>query len=344
MRLPAARLPLACAALASTALVALASACGGDDLDFKPPDAPPTGTIAFTWQVQDERGATRTCLAAGVNTIELVLAGKPTDVDCARGGARLDGLLPDTYPLVANARGGAGIVRDTVSTAVKVTASTTTAVPLTFVVDGSTNGRGTIVARWSIEGRAAVQRCEAVGAANVRIRTAPGSVRELDLVRPCVDGLFAMDGLETGVYQLDLRLERADGSRLASILDVSRTVRDGARIETDVLDFVITARNPPRLRAEWTITGTPAVQGCRAINGRRVTFGLVPSGGAVDTSTTVSCAKGFAILSDGLAAGFVDLRLRLEHGAASVTTTTARSRRIPTTGTATIPFTLVPMD
>jgi hypothetical protein len=332
----------ALALLAGT--VASLAACSGDDLQFKPPDATPTGTIALSWAIQDERGGTRTCLAAGVNTVEALVAGRPTDVDCARGALRLDGLLPDTYPVVANARGGAGTVRDTIATSVAVVAGSTTAVPLTFVVDNNTNGRGTIVARWSIEGRAAVQRCEAVGAANVRIRTAPGSVRDLDLVRPCVDGLFAMDGLETGIYQLELRLEAADGSRIASILDTSRTLRDGARLETDVLDFVVAARNPPRLRAEWTITGTPAATACPAINGRRVTFGLVPSAGAVDTSTTVDCRRGFAILSEGLAAGFVDLRLRLEHGAASVTTTTALMRLVPRTGTATVPFTLVPTE
>jgi len=323
----------------SLSAATLIASCGGEDV-LPPPTTQVQGSLRITWSVQDGAGAPKTCAEVFLERVELQVGGRPSTHECGLGVIQIDHLLPDRYPIVAKAIGSSGGTRVQVLENGVVVAGSTTTVPLTFVVDAAAGLKGDLSVRWRIDGREPRTECAVAGADFARVIGGAGSIERFEELVPCTQAEITLRDLKAGVYVPEVRLETADGTRLAV------GVGDAARVQADMLteapfvNVFSSPGRPTRLRAFWTVNSSAAPGACDTVRGRQVTFATVPRPPAVASSTTVNCARGGAELRSGVGVGSNTVRLTLEHGIASTTSTTVRDvmARRGETSTVTVDF------
>lgn len=325
---------------ASTAALALTlalGACGSDDV-LPPPTTPVNGGLRLTWTIVDGAGAVRDCASARVETVSIDIGKQPELRPCTDGELTFSNLLPERYPIVAQALSSADIPRDSLMTNGDVTAGATTTVDLQFLVDPTTGDTGDLSIRWRVDSADPRTRCAAVGAETAHITSGGGSIGTFDVSVPCSDAETILRGLRPGTYVAEIALERADGTRIAIAISSAVRVEVDRLADTGNVDVITVPTEPTRLTASWTVNSTAAADACDTVGARNVTIATVPPPGIVSSSTTVLCTRGSATLVGGLGNTTVDVRMSLQYSVASVSSTVVQDVRIRRGQTSTISY------
>ncbi len=313
--------------------VLVLAACGGEDV-LPPPTGEVSGGLRITWTIEDGTDMTRTCEQARIDQVSIDIGRTPLLRPCTDGEVTFSNLLPDRYPIVARALAISGVARSTLMTNGIVTAGATVTQDLVFEIDPEAGQTGDLVVRWRIDGREPRTQCALVGADIARVVSGSGSIGSFEERVPCTETDIILRDLRPGVYVPQVILEKADGTRVATTIGEAVRVRADEQTDTGNINVVTQSGPPMQIVALWTVNSTAAPEACPTVNGRTVTFATVPPLGIVGTATTVPCSRGRAVLRDGVPEGGVDVRLTLQYGPASVTSTTVLdvpTRRAQTT-------------
>ena len=313
------------------------AACGGEDV-LPPPTGQVTGALRLVWSFVDGDGNAQTCEEARVEDISLELGRTPEVWPCSQGSVTYGNLLPDRYPVIAEAIAVSGVPRARLMTNAQVTAGSTTTFPLAFVIDPVASQRGDVRIPWRIDGRTPRAQCALVGADFAHVVAGSASIDTFDVRVPCVDGEVLVRDLRLGVYEPQVRLEAADGTRLFTGIGDAFRIEANQIIDSPVVNVVTRTGPPTQITALWTIGSTTATTACALVGGRTVTVATVPRAGIVPTSTTVPCSRGVAHLIDGVGVGTIDVRLSLAYGIAAVTSTLVEDVVVRRAQTSTVSF------
>lgn len=317
------------------ALAALLAACG-PDTTLPPPTGETFGSIHTSWTIVNGAGEARSCDSASVRSVALSIGGGTVDVPCADGEHDFTGLLPGRYPVIAKSKSTLTVL-ETLAVNATVAAGAITQVPFRFLVDPTAGGRGSIHLRWTVDGQNPALSCGAAHGETVHLVADDGSVETFDQSVPCRAGEATISDLKLGIYVPKLILEDLLGTRITSSLGEAVSVQANQTAEPRSINIVTRTDPPAQLRAEWTINSSAAAAACPTVAGGSVRFLTVVAPPRVPTSTTVPCARGFAVLV-GLSPEPHDFRLSLEYGGASSTSTVVRDLRVPPGQTSTITY------
>jgi hypothetical protein len=328
------------ALLRSLFLATFALSCGSE----APPPGDDSGVATFgalevQWFLEDRDGNEQTCAQTGLVEMEVMIGGPMMTVPCDDGRVSFEGLLPDRYPVVVNAKTAGGI-RATERANAQVTAGSRTTLPVTFVLD-STSGRGDARLRWRVNGRDPVDECAIAGASRVRALSQPGSTSSIDEVAPCTSGEIFLPQIPVGTYSIALRLENPAGERIASVVVPTFGVMRDQIAEPPQVNLITTGPNRTRLIGRWTINSSVAADACDVIGGDRVIFTTVERPPRVSTSTTVDCRAGQAVLDQGIGTFAYTVRFTLHYSLASVTSTTIEGVQVIDGRTSTVTVDLI---
>jgi hypothetical protein len=250
------------------------------------------------WALRDPAGAPLSCAALGIEEAFVAVGGVPKLVPCGDAEeARFDNLVPGRFPVVIQLRALRITLAEHVTNVVVGSGAPTEHLH-TFDLDPDAAQQGNLRFEWTLQGMPAASACELLGARSVRVRSLEGSIRPIDAMAPCADGLLVLERAQRGRYSLLVSLLDGAQATLESLSAVGVQVdrQETTRVRLDFL----AATEPARLEARWTVTGSAAVDACAPAGGVDVELELLrqgsPNGPIARTSTRGPCREGLLAL------------------------------------------------
>jgi len=317
----------------------------GSELVTEPFGTAPFGALRVEWSIATTDGASLSCAEAGVDRVDVRIAGKSTEVSCANGVFVAEQLIEGPYPVIVALKVAGTEIASGRANA-DVVAGSETRVAVKIEVERRAINAGSFEVGWSIDGMPAAARCAEIGASTVEFATVDGSRTERMGAVPCVDAGFRLLEVEPGRYTLLLRAVRPDGTLVTSNKSAPFEVRTGQNTVVPNVTLVTAGAPPPgRIVALYTVNGSVAASQCDLIGGQGITIDVLQidqvMGSRLERTNTASCGAG-RIVADRLDTDLYSVELRLRYrGGLSVTSTVVRSVRVDRGRSSTVSVDLV---
>ncbi len=267
------------------------SGCGSEMMEPPPPPAP-IGDVVVTWSIVNESDDPTSCQTLGFSEARVNLGGRQVVVPCGEVQRVEFKMVPyGRQPIVIQLFILGNVVAEEQASNVVLDGPSVTK-DLVFKVDRVTGNQGAILASWIIDGQIAENRCPAVGATTVSIKTLPGSIEDFMREVDCVEGETTFESIRSGGYVLQFDLRDADGNILQTLPSGNLVVIRGETTAAPVF-FGSVDTEFGSLLAQWDIkTGTTSTT-CPSLSHVRLRIAIPnPNGGDTEIrSTTVACER-----------------------------------------------------
>lgn len=284
--------------------------CGGTAEPPPPPPPAPIGSLALSWSLVDETGATLECSELNLVETEVSIGGEPQRIPCGEPQtARFESLVAQRYPVVVRLLGiGGGVIRETFDNVV-VTEGAPTEHNVTIEIDLGQTGTGRLKIDWFVAGRPASEGCAQVGAETIVFQTQANSIAQFEVIDDCNRGTALIENLRTGGYIVRAFLRDNTGATIPGSTREFDNLQIGPTEEVSrTLSFFV-ATESANFEGMWTISSSSAADACETLSATEVRVRLAndsPDGIEIATATA-ACSAGSLLMED-LSGGIGEVR------------------------------------